>query len=406
MGTFGTSMKFKAASVVLAVLAAAGVGTWIYQLMNGLGVTGMNNGTSWGLYITMFMFFVGLSAGGLIVASSASVFHIAQFKKVAVPAIILSTVCICCAGLFVLIDLGGIQRIWNVLVSPNPMSPLLWDICVITCYLVINVLYLYFMASKRANPRAVSIISRFALPIAILVHSVTAWIFGLQLAREAWHSAIMAPIFVASAMDSGLALLLIVLLALQAAKVFELGRKLMATLAGLLATCIAVDAFFIGCELLTVAYPQTAGGMEVLGELFAGATAPFFWFEIVAGLLIPFCILVFSANRQRPALVILASALVVAGVFFKRVWLLFTAFIHPNVYGAPGISSGSSAGVHADATGIWSTLGAYAPTWVEIVVVVGVVSLGALAFLVLAKKLLKPSGDLEAALRETVAQAA
>ena len=268
---------------MLAVLAAAGVGTWIYQLMNGLGVTGMNNSTSWGLYITCFMFFVGLSAGGLIVASSASVFHIAQFKKVAVPAIILSTVCICCAGMFVLIDLGGIQRIWNVLVSPNPMSPLLWDICVITCYLVINVLYLYFMTSKRANPHAVSIISRFALPIAILVHSVTAWIFGLQLAREAWYSAIMAPIFVASAMDSGLALLLIVLLALQAAKVFELGRKLMATLAGLLATCIAVDAFFIGCELLTVAYPQTAGGTETLGTLFNGVTSPFFWFEIIAG---------------------------------------------------------------------------------------------------------------------------
>ena len=392
MGT-KTSMKCKAAAVVLAVLAAAGVGAWVYQLINGLGVTGMNNGTSWGLYITCFMFFVGLSAGGLIVASSASVFHITQFKKVAVPAIILSTVCICCAGMFVLIDLGGIQRIGNILMSPNPLSPLLWDICVITCYLVINILYLYFMTSKRANPRIVRIISRFALPIAILVHSVTAWIFGLQIAREGWYSAIMAPIFVASAMDSGLALLLIVLLALSAAKVFDLGRKLMGTLAGLLATCIAVDAFFIGCELLTVAYPQTAGGMETLGEMFFGATAPFFWFEIIAGLALPFLILVFSRNRQRPALVILASALVVVGVFFKRVWLLFTAFIHPNVYGAPGISSGSSAGVHADAAGIWSTVGVYAPTWVEITVVIGVVSLGALAFLVLAKRLVAPQRD-------------
>ena len=405
MGT-KTSMKFKFASVVLAVLAAAGVGAWVYQLINGLGVTGMNNGTSWGLYITCFMFFVGLSAGGLIVASSASVFHITQFKKVAVPAIILSTVCICCAGMFVLIDLGGIQRIGNILMSPNPLSPLLWDICVITCYLVINILYLYFMTSKRANPRIVSIISRFALPIAILVHSVTAWIFGLQIAREGWYSAIMAPIFVASAMDSGLALLLIVLLALSAAKVFDLGRKLMGTLAGLLATCIAVDAFFIGCELLTVAYPQTAGGMETLGEMFFGATAPFFWFEIIAGLALPFLILVFSRNRQRPALVILASALVVVGVFFKRVWLLFTAFIHPNVYGAPGISSGSSAGVHADAAGIWSTVGVYAPTWVEITVVIGVVSLGALAFLVLAKRLLKSSNVSGAATGETVTQAA
>ena len=402
-----TSTKTKAAIGVLGALTAVGVAAWIYQLMGGLGVTGMNNGTSWGLYITCFMFFVGLSAGGLIVASSASVFHVAEYKKVALPAVILSTVCICCAGMFVLIDLGGIQRVWRIVTGPNVTSPLFWDICVITLYLAINVVYLYFMKSKKPGAQdKVAIVSRFALPVAILVHSVTAWIFGLQLAREAWYSAIMAPIFVASAMDSGLALLLIVLLALQAAKVFELGRKLMATLAGLLATCIAVDAFFIGCELLTVAYPQTAGGTETLGTLFNGVTSPFFWFEIIAGLLIPFCILVFSANRQRPKLVILASALVVVGVFFKRVWLLFTAFVHPNVYGAPGISSGSSAGVHAGATDIWSTLGVYAPTWVEIVVVVGAVSLGALAFLVLASKLLKPSDEPETAPRETAAQVA
>lgn len=392
--------------IVLAVIAAFGAAAWIYQTMFGLGVTGMNNGTSWGLYIASFMFFVGLSAGGLIVASSASIFHVTEFKKVALPAVCVSTVCICCAGLLVILDLGGVARLFNLILSPNLISPLFWDICVITLYLVINLIYLYFMTSKKADKSKIAIVSRFALPIAILVHSVTAWIFGLQIAREGWYSAIMAPIFVASAMDSGLALLLIVLLALSAAKVFDLGRKLMGTLAGLLATCIAVNAFFIGCELLTVAYPQTAGGMETLGEMFFGATAPFFWFEIVAGLALPFLILVFSRNRQRPALVILASALVVVGVFFKRVWLLFTAFIHPNVHGAPGISSGSSAGVHADAAGIWSTVGVYAPTWVEITVVIGVVSLGALAFLVLAKRLLKSSNVSGVATGETVTQAA
>ena len=208
MGTFGTSMKFKTASVVLAVLAAVGVGTWIYQLMNGLGVTGMNNSTSWGLYITCFMFFVGLSAGGLIVASSASVFRVKEYKKVALPAVILSTVCICCAGMFVLIDLGGIQRVWRIVTGPNVTSPLFWDICVITLYLAINVVYLYFMKSKKPGAQdKVAIVSRFALPVAILVHSVTAWIFGLEMAREGWYSAIMAPLFVVSAMDSGLALL-------------------------------------------------------------------------------------------------------------------------------------------------------------------------------------------------------
>lgn len=264
------SASFKIVAGILAVLAAAGVAAWIYQLANGLGVTGMNNGSSWGLYIASFMFFVGLSAGGLIVASSASVFHVAKFKQVALPAVILSTVCICCAGMFVLIDLGGIQRIWRIVTGPNPTSPLLWDICVITCYLIVNLLYLYFMVSKKADPRKIAVISRFALPIAILVHSVTAWIFGLQMAREGWYSAIMAPIFVASAMDSGLALLLIVLIALNVTKVFKTGPALIASLGGLLATCIAVDAFFIGCELLTVVYPGTAMGNAVLAEMFSG----------------------------------------------------------------------------------------------------------------------------------------
>ena len=101
----------------------------------------------------------------------------------ALPAIILSTVCICAAGMFVLIDLGGIQRVCRILTGPNPTSPLLWDVCVITCYLIINVLYLVFMT--RGNQHAVSIVSRFALPCAILVHSVTAWIFGLEAAKEA-----------------------------------------------------------------------------------------------------------------------------------------------------------------------------------------------------------------------------
>ena len=177
----------KAATAVLAVLACVGVGAWIYQLMGGLAVTGMSNGVSWGAYITMFMFFVGLSAGGLIVASSASVFHIKAFKRVAMPAVILSTVCICLAGMFVLIDLGGIQRVWRIVTGPNPASPLVWDICVITCYLVINILYLHFM--RKGAERAVAMVSRFALPCAILVHSVTAWIFGLPLWRpSSWRA--------------------------------------------------------------------------------------------------------------------------------------------------------------------------------------------------------------------------
>ena len=377
--------KNKLLTAVLAVLSVAGIGAYIFQLAGGLAVTGMSNGVSWGLYITMFMFFVGLSAGGLIVASSASVFHITKFKAVALPAIILSTVCICAAGMFVLIDLGGIQRVWRILTGPNPTSPLLWDVCVITCYLIINVFYLVFMT--RGNQHAVSIVSRFALPCAILVHSVTAWIFGLEAAKEGWYTAIMAPIFVASAMDSGLALLLVVLGVLKKAGIYDTSRELMAMLAGLLCTCVAVDAFFIFCEVLTMAYPGAAGA-ETLALLTTGPTAPFFWFEIICGLVIPFCILVFAKNRQSAVLINVACVLIVVGVFCKRVWLLFTAFIVPNVMGAPGIISGSSEAAHATGTASFAVLSSYAPTLIEILVVAGVISLVILAFMVLASKLI------------------
>ncbi|WP_139652112.1 NrfD/PsrC family molybdoenzyme membrane anchor subunit [Raoultibacter phocaeensis] len=383
-----TSVKFKAAAGVLAVLTAAGIAAWIYQLVGGLGVTGMNNGTSWGLYITCFMFFVGLSAGGLIVASSASVFHVKEYKKVALPAVILSTVCICLAGMFVLIDLGSIQRVWQIIVSPNPTSPLFWDICVITLYLAINVVYLVFMMSKKPGAEnRVAIVSRFALPVAILVHSVTAWIFGLELAREGWYSAIMAPLFVVSAMDSGLALLLLSLMGLNKSGLFKTDKKLLSNLAGLLAVCIAIDGFLIGCEVLTMAYPGAAGA-ETLAIMATGATAPFFWFEIIVGILIPFAILVFAKNRARMGLVAAASVCVVVGVFCKRLWLLLTSFAEFNVAGAPGIIGGSSSAAHAAGSEAWALASAYAPTWVEIVVAVGVVSLGVLAFMILCKRLL------------------
>ncbi len=381
------SNKLKATYGALGALVVAGVAAWIYQLANGLGVTGMSNGVSWGLYIACFMFFVGLSAGGLIVASSASVFHIAEYKKVALPAIICSTVCICCAGMFVLIDMGGIQRVWRILVGPNPTSPLVWDVCVISCYLIINIVYLVFMCSKKPGAAdRVSIVSRFALPIAILVHSVTAWIFGLQVAKE-WYTAIMAPIFVASAMDSGLALLLLALMGLNKSGVFKVENKLISSLAGLLAVCIAVDAFFIGCECLTMAYPG-AKGAEALTVMASGITAPFFWIEIIGGLLIPFLLMVFAKNRANMKLVGLASVLVVLGVFCKRIWLLFTSFYEFNIAGAPGVISGSSVARGASGVDVFAMLGTYAPTWVEIAVAVGVVSLGALAFIVMSRKLL------------------
>ncbi|WP_018305044.1 NrfD/PsrC family molybdoenzyme membrane anchor subunit [Desulfitobacterium hafniense] len=376
--------------VVLGLLTLMGIGAWAFQLVNGLGVTGMNNVVTWGSYIAMFMLFVGLSAGGLIVSSSATVFNIPSFKVVAKPAVILSTVCIMIAGIFIIVDIGSPWRICNLILHPQFRSPLMWDVVVITLYLALNLVYLYFMSRSEPDERKLKIISRIALPTAVLVHSVTAWIFGLQIARAGWHSALMAPLFVASALDSGLALLIIALLALNRLKLFAVEKKLIGTLAGLLVTCVAVDAFFVFSEVLTMLYPGEESTMAVLREMTGGFAAPFFWGEIILGFILPFMILVFKKNRENTNYVIFASAIVILGVFCKRFWLLFSSFIHPNVQGAPGVTYGKFTENIGD---MWSLHGSYAPTWVELAIIIGMLSMGALLFSYLSSRFLLGRAD-------------
>jgi molybdopterin-containing oxidoreductase family membrane subunit len=263
----------------------------------------------------------------------------------------------------------------------------MWDVLVITLYLIINIVYLVLMARstpEHTGERALAITSRFALPVAVLVHSVTAWIFGLEIAKAGWYSAILAPMFVSSALDSGLALLLLVLVLLNATGVFTTEKRLLSSLAGLLAVCVAVDAFMVGCEVLTIAYP--GADAAILATMASGATAPFFWGEIALGLVVPFCLLVFRKGRENTALMVAASVLVVVGVFFKRAWLLLTSFVPFNAEGAPGVTFGRSA---LEGTTIWQPDGSYAPTWVEGVVALGIVALAALLFMLIAQRMMK-----------------
>ena len=289
-----------------------------------------------------------------------------------------------------MIDFGSPFRFLNLFLHGQFKSPLMWDVVVITLYLSINVLYLFLMTRKEPNKKALSVMSRIALPVAILVHSVTAWIFGLQIAREGWHSAIMAPLFVASALDSGLALLIIVLVLLIKFNIFTVEKKLINTLTGLLVTCVAVDAYLVFSEILTMYYPQDESVMLVLNEMLKGSMAPFFWGEVILGFVIPLAILLFKKNREKTSLVIFSSVLIIIGVFFKRVWLLFTSFVHPHVEGAPGITLGYYAPTESPNVfpSFWTLHGQYSPTLIELMIVVGMIAFGALLFTVLSRMIL------------------
>ncbi|MDR1015363.1 MAG: polysulfide reductase NrfD, partial [Coriobacteriales bacterium] len=246
------------AIVVCGAIAVVGIALWMYQLSAGMVNTNMRNLDAWGLYLIMFMLFVGLSAGGLIISSVPRVFGIEGFGPIGKVATWVSICCTVLAVAFVVVDLGGPLRVWELFAYANMTSPLMWDIIVLTAYLIISVVYLWATLraeSGKGSQGALRALSAIALVCAVLVHTVTAWIFGLQIAHEFWYTALLGPWFVSSALVSGLALVLIVAVALRKAGYLELENASVVKMAKLLGVFTAIDLYFFACDLLTSGFP-------------------------------------------------------------------------------------------------------------------------------------------------------
>ena len=381
-----------AAIVIAAAIAVAGMALWAFQLAGGMVNTNMRNLDSWGIYIVMFMLFVGLSAGGLIISSVPKVFNIKGFGEISKVAIWTSICCTVLAVAFVVVDLGGPLRAWELVAYANMTSPLMWDIIVITAYLIVSVVYLW--ATVRAergtgSAAALRAIAAVALVCAVLVHTVTAWIFGLQIAHEFWYTALLGPWFVTSALVSGLALVLVVALSLAKAGFLRLDAADTAKMVRLLGTFMAVDLYFFACDLLTTGFPG-GSGTEVVAMLGTGPLAGFFWAELVFGALV--MLVAFVPALRRPGLVVGASVLSVLAILCKRIQLLVGGFQIPNIDYAAVPTGPELSGAGAGLASMGGAL-VYVPSPLEIGVVAGVLALG-LFLLLLGLRLLplRPAG--------------
>ena len=369
------------AIVVAGLLTVMGLALWFVQLDGGMVHTGMRNLDSWGLYITMFMFLVGLSAGGLIISSAPRVLGVEGFGGISKVAVWTSICCTVLAIAFVVVDLGHPARLWELFAYSNPGSTLMWDIIVLGAYLILSIVYLW--ATLRAEEGKVSagalrIVSVIALVCAVLVHSVTAWIFGLQQAREFWHTALLAPWFVSSALVCGTALVLAVVIALRRVGYLELDQSNITKMTKMLGAFVVVDLYFFGCDLLTSAFPGGSGA-EVVAMLVSGPLAPFFWVEIIGcALAAAVC---FAPRLRTNPLIVVASLLAIVGIFCKRVQLLVGGFQIPNLDYAGPATPYTVTGWESGLAGAYQGM-VYWPTPLEFGIVLGVVALGVLMLLV------------------------
>lgn len=385
----------------LLAVFAYGVWAWTHQMSEGLALTGMRDVVTWGLYVTFFMFFVGLSAGGLIVASAASIFGVERLKPLSRLAIWVSFVCVALAAFFIVPDIGRPDRIWNLFRYPSWSSPLIWDVVIIGTYGFISLVYLWLHSrqdlAERRSPwslglnslsqrarewdrRLVTGIAYIALPAAIALHSITAWIFGLNIARPFWFTGILAPLFITSALVSGLALLLVITLILRQMKLFEVANETISWLGGLLAVFIVTDFFLLAAEFLTRGFTGAADQIDPMMLLVNGKYMWVFWPEVSLGG-IAFGLMFVPQLRRSVPIVGLAATLALVSIFLKRLGLILAGFYYPLADSQPGIPLGEVR--EATATGIptissFDTVGVYAPTWVEYSIVIGLLALGLL----------------------------
>lgn len=360
-------LRVDAWSIWLSVLAAGllvGLFSFVYQWSNGLGVTGLSNTITWGLYIVAFMFLVGISAGGLIVVAGAELAGSHRFEHVNRLAVVCSVAAVATAAGTILPDLGRPQQAWKMILQPQLTSPLVWDMGVLTVYLLIGVIDLYILTRVPVSRKSLRVMAIVSLPVAILVHSITAWIFGLLVARPFWNTPLLAPLFISSALVSGTALVITVGWFIEKRTEYRVGESIYDGLRRLLLWFVAADFFLLFTEVMTTFVSGEPSHRAQLDILLTGRLAPVFWSEVILGVALPALILLSKARRSPNALAF-ASVLLLLGVLAKRINILFAAEFSPLVGLAPGIPGGRSGqAFRLDEV--------YIPTWVEIGVLIGI----------------------------------
>lgn len=380
---------------LLVALMAAGIAAWGYQLTTGLIATGMRNVFSWGLYIMMFVLFVGLSAGGLIISSAPKFFHSHRYEGFARLGVLVSLACIIVAGLLILPDIGRPGRLYQFFTSPDFRSPMVWDFGIVLLYGLLNLWYLWLLTRRDLAARGSALALGFkdteagrerdrtlmfwtaavALPTAVALHSVTGWIFATQVGRGDWFSPLVAPVFIAKALVSGLGLLLVVSVLADRYTNFEVDREELTSLGKILGIFLAFHVvYLLAAERLPHAWADHFEFWAIMSNFLIGDSV-YFWLWTVVGGAVPLAMLALPTLRKRVSVIFTASVLAVVGTMFEGIRLVFTGYEVANIDSAPGISLGGEyTGITTD---IWATAGAYTPTLVEIAVTLGIIAFGA-----------------------------
>ncbi len=202
----GSSPGYYAICAIWLIICLIGVYAYIQQWIHGEQLTGLNNQVPWGFGIAAVCYYIGASAGSLIVSALSGLFEKEEFKIFSRSAAFFAAAMIVAAMGAIFTDIGNPENSVNFLIHFNPTSIFSWNAFLYSSYFVVCCVYLLAQfEEKKFLTRCIAV---FAVAWAILVHSGTGGIIGFIYSNDFYHSSLTVPLFIISAVASGLGLLI------------------------------------------------------------------------------------------------------------------------------------------------------------------------------------------------------
>jgi molybdopterin-containing oxidoreductase family membrane subunit len=308
--------------VISGGLLFLGFATWLRQYILGLGVTGLNRPVYWGIYLTNFVFFIGLAHSGTFISAILRVAGQSWRAPLTRAAEAITLFSLPFGVASILIDMGRPERLFNLVFFGRYQSPLLWDVTAVMLYFISSYVFFYLsmlpdLAICRdrltdATPirkkmytllalgwqhhpeqyhrleRVLDGMAIFMTMLVVTVHTVVSWAFSMTL-QPGWHTALLGPFFLLGAILSGTAAVVITLALLRKFYKLEaiLPLSVFNSLRKLLITFILGWLYFMIAEYLTIGYGNMTEEMRVFEGKFSGDFSIMFWYMLSDGWLLP-----------------------------------------------------------------------------------------------------------------------
>jgi Ni/Fe-hydrogenase subunit HybB-like protein len=344
--------------LLLAVVAAIGVGAAHHMDVEGHRISGMNNQVVWGLPHVFAIFLIVAASGALNLASLASVFGKVEYKPLARFSAVLSIALLSGGLVILLLDLGRPDRLIVAMTHYNFKSIFAWNIILYTGFIVIVLAYLWLMMERRfecwSRP-----LGMFAFAWRLVLTSGTGSIFGFLVAREAYDSALLAPMFIVMSFAFGLAVFVLLLLAsfrLDRRELDALHLQRLRRLLGLF--CLGI-LYFVILFHLTKLYGSQNHAFESFILLDGGVYTWLFWlFQIGLGSLLPLLLLYSPRWQHSRRSLVLACALIIQGAFAQLYVIIIGGQAFPlNLFPGYRVESSFFDGVvNAYSPSLWELL--------------------------------------------------